>query len=604
MRFSSFQIKNYKSFYASPEVSLTSGFNVIVGQNNAGKTALVEALALRFDHKPHRSLDTVEAPGAVLRNQQSSVTFSIHLGEGELLDLLRKHAPDFYIRIDQDSQPPLFHSGRFLQLLHTENFLKCTYRPDGFIEAYLVAYGNPNDDNPSLHYRFKELDPEPTLLSNDSVGSGNTRPMPYLLAELLRDRLYFFNAQRLNISEHQVSDEPVLLPSAANLPQVLNLLRSGNPPRFQVLEQCVRIVLPEITQITAPPVRGATAQIRVWTIDPDSQREDLAMPLSESGTGIGQVLAILYIVVTSDYPRVIIIDEPQSFLHPGAVRKLFELLRQQFPQHQYIITTHSPTAVTSADPQTLLIVRKKGAESTLEAVATQEAESLRSYLLEIGARLSDVFGADKILWVEGRTEERCFPLIVQNLLNQPLLGTAIIGVPETSDFDKKNSDILARIYERLCKGPGLIPPSIGFILDRESRSEELVAKLQGQGISFLGRAMYENYLLNPDAIAAVLSKELGDTKIVSDDVDKWLKEHKWDEKYVKLKHGSEESEVEWLRKVHGKKLLDGVFWELSVKRLRYEGNEVYFGHAITTTLIENAPSDLDEIVELIRTVLL
>jgi len=56
------------------------------------------------------------------------------------------------------------------------------------------------------------------------------------------------------------------------------------------------------------------------------------VPLSESGTGVGQVLAILYVVFTSEYPRTIVIDEPQSFLHPGAVRKLFEARRVQVPE--------------------------------------------------------------------------------------------------------------------------------------------------------------------------------------------------------------------------------------------------------------------------------
>ena len=58
----------------------------------------------------------------------------------------------------------------------------------------------------------------------------------------------------------------------------------------------------------------------------------------------------------ADFPQVILIDEPQSFLHPGAVRKLIEILRQH-PQHQFIITTHSPTAVTAADPDVLLLLR-------------------------------------------------------------------------------------------------------------------------------------------------------------------------------------------------------------------------------------------------------
>jgi predicted ATP-dependent endonuclease of OLD family len=77
-----------------------------------------------------------------------------------------------------------------------------------------------------------------------------------------------------------------------------------------------------------------------------------------------QVLAILYVVLEEKEPRTIIIDEPQSFLHPGAIRKLFDILKgKDHAQHQYIVTTHSPTVITSASPATLLLVRKTEAEN-------------------------------------------------------------------------------------------------------------------------------------------------------------------------------------------------------------------------------------------------
>src|SRR5260221_14566748 len=59
MYITKFQVKNYKSFLASPELDLTLVFNVIVGQNNAEKTALAEVLSLEFEDKPHRSLRTI-----------------------------------------------------------------------------------------------------------------------------------------------------------------------------------------------------------------------------------------------------------------------------------------------------------------------------------------------------------------------------------------------------------------------------------------------------------------------------------------------------------------------------------------------------------------
>src|SRR5829696_4121152 len=58
MHIATLQVNNYKSFSSSEEIRFEPGFNVIVGQNNVGKTALVEALSLQFRDKPHRSLKT------------------------------------------------------------------------------------------------------------------------------------------------------------------------------------------------------------------------------------------------------------------------------------------------------------------------------------------------------------------------------------------------------------------------------------------------------------------------------------------------------------------------------------------------------------------
>src|SRR5262249_44633842 len=146
--------------------------------------------------------------------------------------------------------------------------------------------------------------------------------------------------------------------------------------------------------------------------------------------------------------------------------------------------------------------------STIEEANVKETQKLRSFLLEIGARLSDVFGADNILWVEGSTEEQCFPMILTMIAKHPLLGTAIIGVINTGDFDKRHTKLTVEVYSRLSKGQGLLPPAIGFIFDQEGRSETEQADLKRQSggrVHFLPRRIYENYLLNAQAIAAVMS---------------------------------------------------------------------------------------------------
>ena len=328
--------------------------------------------------------------------------------------------------------------------------------------------------------------------------------------------------------------------------------------------------------------------------------------MSESGTGIGQVLAILYVVLTSDYERTIIIDEPQSFLHPGATRKLFEILRE-YSQHQYIVTTHSPTVVTAADPQTIFIVRKEEAESSIEPIDVTETQKLRFYLSEIGARLADVFGADNILWVEGPTEEQCFPIILEKVIREPLMGTQIIGVKHTGDLEGKHSQTVFDIYERLSGGRGLLPPSIGFIFDKEKRTSLQIADLRRQSkglVSFTPRRMYENYLLNPHAIAAIMSQieDFSDAPLTATRIEEWLRDNKWNNEYIQSKSDPEDrTEEKWIENVHGARILESAFRTLSENRFSYD--KIEHGLALTKWIVEHAPSDLEEVADLLSTAL-
>lgn len=68
----SLKINNYKSFWESEEIPFEKGFNLIVGQNDAGKSALLECLLPGIENKPHRSLLT--APEIRTPHAPDSVT--------------------------------------------------------------------------------------------------------------------------------------------------------------------------------------------------------------------------------------------------------------------------------------------------------------------------------------------------------------------------------------------------------------------------------------------------------------------------------------------------------------------------------------------------
>jgi AAA15 family ATPase/GTPase len=595
-------------------LKFTPGFNVIVGENNVGKTALLEALSLSFSNHVHRSLVTrpqVASP----YDQTSKCKISFELVSGEAAQLLRQICSSQTIPIsivNQDDQNQAL--SRFTSAIARPTKLISEFSSNQFTAAHLESYGIPSStlENYEIPNCTNALEIGLDKATGNFKVFSFPKPTPLpnhygpRLAYLLRDKIYAFKAERFKIDACVSGANPNLATDASNLPEVLNLLQNSNPTRYGRFIDLVKIVFPQIKYITVPSIGGNQVKILVWTHSVDSERADLAVPLLESGTGLGQVLAILYVVVNADEPKTIIIDEPQSFLHPGAVRKLFEILKfPEYLKHQFIITTHSPAAVTATNPKTLLLIRKKEFESYVDEIDVSDNQQMELFLSAVGARLSDVFGADNILWVEGPTEERCFPLLLERVVKQPLLGTKVVGVLHTGDFEGKHSKTVLEIYTKLTQGQGLLPPAIGFIFDRENRSakdREDLERQSGGKFSWLPRKMYENYLLNPNAISDVLSTSdpSGETVLVPQDVQQWLQENGNHSRYIENTSATT-GESQWLIDVDGAKILADLFIGLSDTRVSFD--KVRHGVALTEWLIEHDPSSFAEIVTLIKTAL-
>jgi predicted ATPase len=624
MYISKFQITNYKSYFDSGEIELKPGFNILTGQNSAGKTALLEALTTQFVGAPHISETTVPHRGAQ-PEQAASVRITFGIDGPELVELFRGlgGGQRFFPRPRSNCRLP---SGRIidgtpagmnaaLQAISVHQNLPVSVRldrrppandtwyPEG--EDFLGIYTMEGPNTNGQHYYFPvQADSNGILSIANSNGAfmapGNDVRVG--LAMLLRQRIYRFWAERFIVGQSAFGTNPKLSPNASNLPEVLNVL-DGNTARFQRLNSLMREVLPQVKHISVRPISGTEVQILVWPIDYSTEMDYLAIPLNECGSGVAQVLAILYVVINSEFPQVIIVDEPQSFLHPGAVRKLIEILKR-YPQHQYIFATHSPTVITATEPTTVTIVRSTPQGTKLEAINPNDSEDLRTYLSEIGARLSDVFGADNVLWVEGETEEECFPMILKAITKKSLMGTAIVGVKQTGDFSGKDRQKALDLYRKLSQANTLLPPAVGFIFDQECLSAAKKGDLERIGaglVHFLPRRMYENYLLNARAISALANTTEGfrESDVSEKEVQTALETKRQDIKY--FCKGLKEPPAQWENSIDGASVLRDIFSELSENRVSYI--KTTHSAALTDWLLEHAPEQLAEVAKMLNDIL-
>jgi len=285
-----------------------------------------------------------------------------------------------------------------------------------------------------------------------------------------------------------------------------------------------------------------------------------------------------------------------------AIRKLIEVLKQH-PDHQYIFATHSPTVISASDPATITMLRLQGFETKFQPINHEDTSQLHLYLADIGARLSDVFGADRILWVEGQTEEQCFPILLRKGVMMPLGGIAIVGIRQTGAWkDETPSGSLSCTGgspERACSCPAL-----AFILDPECRSEQAKKELEhlsGALAVFLPRRMYENYLLHPRAIAGVANgienfRESG-TPVTKEEVSTLLDlERAKPENYCAKAVASD-----WEANIHGADVLKRIFANLFVAQTQFD--KVRHSVALTNWIIDNDSEKLLDLAKYVGRIL-
>jgi len=134
------------------------------------------------------------------------------------------------------------------------------------------------------------------------------------------------HGRALQHRECPFGNNAVLAANAQNLPEVLNVLQA-NTAKFQVFNDLVReffsrsSTYPCALSLRTGPSDHLAAR-------PRNAERRCSCPPDSVWFRRRPDSCDLYVVMTSVHPQVIIIDEPQNFLHPGAVRKLIEVLKR------------------------------------------------------------------------------------------------------------------------------------------------------------------------------------------------------------------------------------------------------------------------------------
>lgn len=135
---------------------------------------------------------------------------------------------------------------------------------------------------------------------------------------------------------------------------------------------------------------------------------------------------------------ILLIDEPELYLHPQAIEVLRDALKTLSTQgYQVIFSTHSPFMITSKDVGNTLLIRKNDTHGThkrnslraaIPTVVTAAPSQLE--LIFSLSHSSNILFSERVILAEGTTENRLLPSIIQKVTSRTigLHKTALVSM--------------------------------------------------------------------------------------------------------------------------------------------------------------------------------
>jgi predicted ATPase len=183
----------------------------------------------------------------------------------------------------------------------------------------------------------------------------------------------------------QIGDNEYLRENGSNLAAFLYSLSQTDRKAFDLIEATVRSVAPYFRRFDLKPDRNLTGQISIEWQEKDS---DMYLNGFSFSDGTIRFIALATLLLQSNPPQVIIIDEPELGLHPAAINKFAAMVKRASLTSQVILSTQSANLVNCFEPEDIIVVDREDGQTVFRRL---DSESLSVWLDDYDYSLSDVW---------------------------------------------------------------------------------------------------------------------------------------------------------------------------------------------------------------------
>lgn len=412
-----YNFRKFKCIDNTPGLIVTfhKGLNALIGENDSGKTAIIDAIKLVLLTQSNEYIRPNDDDFYIDENGITSNEFRI---ECIISDFTQNEAKNFieYLTYKKDE-----NGIRYILHLHYRAWKEGR-------RIYSELRAGDIDDGVALDGKARELLKavylKPLRDADREMNAGrNSR-----ISQILYSHPIFQNKD-----EHGLMD--IFKEANGKIEQYFIEDDEG-----KVILETIRNNLKEFNDSET----SSKASLHASGIRLKSILESLSLNVSEIRPGLGE-LNLLFIAAelillkeeNEGAIKLALIEELEAHLHPQAQLRLINYLQNEYNKNgaQIIISTHSPILVSKINLKNLILIKNNIGYDLAEGKTGLEKGDYLFLQRFLDATKSNLFFAKGIIMVEGDAENILLPIIA-DIIGYPLekYGVSIVNVGSTAFF--------------------------------------------------------------------------------------------------------------------------------------------------------------------------
>ena len=402
MLIKSFSLQNFRSITSANELPL-SDYSILIGPNNEGKSNILKALVMMQEYIANTIFYNHTHPKFLFRPHQRRT------------QRIRKRKYNDELIYDWNRDFPI----KFKKKINHEKTI--------FVIVYSLSKSEKKQfKKTSNNILVKDLQITISLNSSSSeieIVDTNSSKKKFRnissICEFISTKIQIQYISAIRTSEEtlalidkMISSQLFVLQQTKKYKKILNDIEKLQKPILKNLsEKLTENVSAFLPQVKTIKLDSREKIKRVMNETTEVYINDGANTLLElKGDGIKSLLAISIIEYitkqrATQKNMVLVIEEPESHLHPNAIHKLNSVLREISNNSQVIISTHSPLLIDRSDISRNILVDKSKARTAMNI------KDIRTIL---GVRIADnLLSAQMIILVEGEEDKNTLEIILK-----------------------------------------------------------------------------------------------------------------------------------------------------------------------------------------------